>query len=118
MRTKLSSATQGEKLRLLSKAKKAGLLSLAESFKLSLGTIEKLGLLFKAEFFGVLSVADNEKTPGTLLTVALFLLVASLYLIPEDSTADVVLQLCFATHFIVVGAAAFGGSTLVKSLQS
>eukprot|EP00897_Mesotaenium_endlicherianum_P010766 jgi/Mesen1/9718/ME000693S09271 len=128
VRTKLSSDTQGVKLlsrvqelRLLSKAEEAGLLSLAESFGLSLGTIEKLGLLSKAESFGVLSAASNKKTPGTLLTVALFLLVAgpaAVYLIPEDSTAEVVLQIVLATLFAVGGAAAFGGSKLVKSLQS
>eukprot|EP00271_Cylindrocystis_brebissonii_P014180 TRINITY_DN35444_c0_g1_i1.p1 TRINITY_DN35444_c0_g1~~TRINITY_DN35444_c0_g1_i1.p1 ORF type:complete len:225 (-),score=51.05 TRINITY_DN35444_c0_g1_i1:552-1163(-) len=107
-------------LRLLSKAEQAGLLTLAESLGLSLSAIEKLGLLSKAEEFGILSAATNPKTPGTLLTLALAFLAAgpaAVYFLPEDNVALVVLQVVIAAVSVGAGAAAYGGSKLVATLQ-
>ncbi|CAM6044992.1 unnamed protein product [Sphagnum compactum] len=109
-----------EQLRLLSKAEKAGLLSTAENLGLSLSSIEKLGLLSKAEDLGVLSAATNRNTPGALLTTALLLLVlgpAFVYLIPEDSTPLVVLQILVAALSVLGGSAAFAASSFVSTLQ-
>lgn len=107
-------------LRLLSKAEQAGLLSLAESFGFSLSSIEKLGLLSKAEELGILSALSDPKTPGALLTLSLALLLAgpaAVYFIPEDNTAELVVQIIIAVATVVGGAAAYGGSQLVASLQ-
>jgi hypothetical protein len=109
-----------EQLRLLSKAEKAGLLSTAENLGLSLSSIEKLGLLSKAEDLGVLSAATNRNTPGALLATALLLLVlgpAFVYLIPEDSTPLVVLQILVAALSVLGGSAAFAASSFVSTLQ-
>ncbi|CAM6020445.1 unnamed protein product [Sphagnum balticum] len=109
-----------EQLRLLSKAEKAGLLSTAENLGLSLSSIEKLGLLSKAEDLGVLSAATNRNTPGALLTTALLLLVLGpvfVYLIPEDSTPLVVLQILVAALSVLGGSAAFAASSFVSTLQ-
>jgi hypothetical protein len=109
-----------EQLRLLSKAEKAGLLSAAESFGFSLSSIEKLGLLSKAEDFGVLSAATDRNTPAALLTAALVLLLAGpviVYLVPEDSTPLVVLQVVVGTLTALAGSAAFAASNFVSSLQ-
>jgi hypothetical protein len=109
-----------EQLRLLSKAEKAGLLSAAENFGFSLSSIEKLGLLSKAEDFGVLSAATDRNTPAALLTAALVLLLAGpviVYLVPEDSTPLVVLQVVVGTLTALAGSAAFAASNFVSSLQ-
>lgn len=110
-----------QELRLLSKVEKAGLLSLAENLGISLTTIEELGLLSKAESSGALSAAVNPATPGALFTVALVLLLvgpATVFLIPEDNLVEVVVQIVLAVTCVAGGAAAFGGSQLVKALQS
>jgi hypothetical protein len=109
-----------EQLRLLSKAEKAGLLSTAENLGLSLSSIEKLGLLSKAEDLGVLSAATNPKTPGNLLATALVLFLlgpAFVYLVPEDSTPLVVLQVLVAAISVIGGSAAFAASSFVSTLQ-
>ena len=109
-----------QELRLLSKAEKAGLLTLAENLGVTLTTIERLGILSKAESSGALSAAVNPQTPGALLTIALVLLLvgpAAVFLIPEDNLPEVVVQIVLATTCIAGGAAAFGGSKLVKALQ-
>ncbi|CAL9229589.1 unnamed protein product [Arabidopsis halleri] len=91
--------TRVEQLKLLTKAEKAGLLSLAEKSGFFLSTIERLGLLTKAEEFGVLSAATNPETPGTLFTLSLGLLLLGpgfAYVVPEDYTWEVVVQVLVA----------------------
>jgi hypothetical protein len=87
---------------------------------LSLSSIEKLGLLSKAEDLGVLSAATNPKTPGNLLATALVLFLlgpAFVYLVPEDSTPLVVLQVLVAAISVIGGSAAFAASSFVSTLQ-
>ncbi len=106
-----------EQLRLLSKVKKAGLHSAAENFGLSLSSIEKLGLLSKAEDFGVLSTATDLNTPATLFTAALVLLITGplvVYLIPEDSSPLVVLQVVVGDLTALGGSIAFAASNLYR----
>eukprot|EP00250_Pteridium_aquilinum_P035092 c8602_g1_i1 orf=265-888(-) len=109
-----------QQLRLLTKAEKAGLLSAAENAGFSLSTIEKLGLLSKAEDFGVLSAATDPGTPGSLLTLALALLVsgpAFVYFVPEDAVWQIVLQFAVAFASVLGGSAAFAASNFVSTLQ-
>ncbi|GLJ45274.1 hypothetical protein SUGI_0952900 [Cryptomeria japonica] len=109
-----------EQLRLLSKAEKAGLLSAAENFGFSLSSIEKLGLLSKAEELGILSAATDPNTPGTLLNLAIVLLLAGplcVYFVPEDSIWQIGLQTVVALLSVVGGPAAFAGSNFVSMLQ-
>lgn len=97
--------TRVEQLRLLTKAEKAGLLSAAEKFGLSLTTIEELGLLSKAEELGVLSAATNPETPSTLLTLSLGLLLLGptfVFLVPEDYTWEIAVQVLVALLSVVV----------------
>ncbi|KAL0364763.1 UNVERIFIED_CONTAM: hypothetical protein Sangu_0573900 [Sesamum angustifolium] len=111
--------TRVEQLR-LSKAEKAGLLSAAEKFGLSLSTIERLGLLSKAEELGVLSAATDPGTPSALLSLSLFLLAlgpASVFLVPEDYPWEIGLQVVVALLSVVGGSAAFAASNLVSTLQ-
>ncbi|XP_033144935.1 uncharacterized protein LOC103855755 isoform X1 [Brassica rapa] len=112
--------TRVEQLKLLTKAEKAGLLSLAEKSGFSLSTIERLGLLTKAEEFGVLSAATNPETPGTLFTLSLGLLLLGpvfVYLVPEDYSWQVVVQLVVALVSVLGGSAAFAASGFVSNLQ-
>lgn len=112
--------TRVEQLRLLTKAEKAGLLSAAEKFGLSLTTIEELGLLSKAEELGVLSAATNPETPSTLLTLSLGLLLLGptfVFLVPEDYTWEIAVQVLVALLSVVGGSAAFAASNLVANLQ-
>ncbi|XP_022137623.1 uncharacterized protein LOC111009021 [Momordica charantia] len=112
--------TRVEQLKLLSKAEKAGLLSAAEKAGLSLSSIEKLGLLSKAEELGVLSAATDPGTPGALLSLSLGLLLlgpSCVYLVPEDSVWEIVLQAAVALVSVVGGSAAFAASNLVSNLQ-
>lgn len=112
--------TRVQQLRLLTKAEKAGLLSAAEKAGFSLSTIEKLGLLSKVEEFGILSAATDPRTPGSLLTLSLVLLLAGpafVYFVPEDATWQVVLQLVVALLTILGGSAAFAASKFVSTLQ-
>ncbi|AED91238.1 hypothetical protein AtNW77_Chr5g0091581 [Arabidopsis thaliana] len=112
--------TRVEQLKLLTKAEKAGLLSLAEKSGFSLSTIERLGLLTKAEEFGVLSAATNPETPGTLFTLSLGLLLLGpvfAYVVPEDYTWEVVIQVLVALLSVLGGSAAFAASGFVSNLQ-
>eukprot|EP00250_Pteridium_aquilinum_P022788 c25705_g1_i1 orf=94-708(+) len=112
--------TRVQQLRLLTKAEKAGLLSAAERAGLSLSTIEKLGLLSKAEELGILSAATDPRTPGSLLSLALVLLLAGpvfVYYVPEDALWEVVLQILVAFLMVTGGSAAFAASKFVSSLQ-
>ncbi|XP_021761479.1 uncharacterized protein LOC110726327 [Chenopodium quinoa] len=113
--------TRVEQLRLLTKAEKAGLLSAAEKAGLSLTTIEELGLLSKAEELGVLSAATNPETPTTLFTLSLGLLLlgpAFVFLVPEDHTWEIAVQVLVALLSVVGGSAAFAASNLVANLQN
>ncbi|KAI3504700.1 hypothetical protein L1887_26368 [Cichorium endivia] len=112
--------TNVEKLRLLTKAEKAGLLSAAEKFGLSLSSIEKLGLLSKAEELGVLSAATDPSTPSALFTLSLAILALGpffVYLVPEDYTWEIGLQVVVALVSVVGGSAAFAASNFVSNLQ-
>ncbi|KAL9243307.1 hypothetical protein vseg_017209 [Gypsophila vaccaria] len=112
--------TRVEQLKLLTKAEKAGLLSALEKFGLSLSAIEQAGLLSKAEELGVLSAATNPETPSTLFTLSLGLLLlgpAFVFLVPEDHSWEVVLQVLVALVSVIGGSAAFAASNLVSTLQ-
>ncbi|OEL18769.1 hypothetical protein BAE44_0020214 [Dichanthelium oligosanthes] len=103
--------TNVEKLRLLTKAERAGL---------SLSAVERLGLLSKAEELGALSAATDPATPGALLSLALPLLAAGpavVYLVPEEHAWQVALQAVAALVCVVGGAAAVAASTFVSRLQ-
>lgn len=109
-----------QRMRLLTKAEKLGLLSLAENAGLSLTKIEELGLLSTAEKLGVLSAVEDRDLPTKLLLPAFALLAAApaeVYLIPNDSQALVVGQYVLAALLIAGGSAAFGASQLVSKLQ-
>ena len=112
--------TNVEKLRLLTKAEKAGLLSAAEGLGLSLSAVEKLGLLSKAEELGVLSAATDPGTPGALQVLSLLLLATGplcVYLVPEKSPWEVVLQVVVVGVAVLGGSAAFAASNFVSNLQ-
>ncbi|XP_010522594.1 PREDICTED: uncharacterized protein LOC104801155 isoform X2 [Tarenaya hassleriana] len=112
--------TRVEQLKLLSKAERAGLLSLAEKSGFSLSTIERLGLLSKAEELGILSAATNPETPGTLFGLSLLLLLLGpvcVYIVPEDYTWEVVVQVVVALASVLGGSAAFAASSFVSNLQ-
>lgn len=107
-------------LRLLSKLEQAGLLSLLEKNGLTLSAIEKSGLLSTAEKLGLISAAADRNTPGALYTLATALLVAGpalVYVTPDDSGVLVALQAIGALACIVGGSAAFGGASLLSTLQ-
>merc|ERR1712176_1715088 len=82
--------TRVQELRLLSKLEEAGI---------TLSTVEDLGLLTKAENLGLVSAAVNRNTPTLVSTVALLLFAAgpaTVYFVPEDSTALIALQVAVA----------------------
>lgn len=109
-----------QELRLLSKLEQAGLLSVMEKNGLTLSTIEKSGLLSTAESLGLISAAADRSTPGALYGLATALLVAGpalVYFVPDDSTALVVAQVLGALACVVGGSAAFGGASLLSTLQ-
>ncbi|KAM7278726.1 hypothetical protein ACFE04_005860 [Oxalis oulophora] len=112
--------TRVEQLKLLTKAEKAGLLSAAEKFGLSLSSIEKSGLLSKSEELGLLSAATDPGTPGGLFTISFALLAlgpAFVYLVPEDYTWELALQVVVSLVSVVGGSAAFAAANLVSNLQ-
>ena len=107
-------------LRLLSKLEQAGLLSLAEKNGLTLSVIEKSGLLSTAEKFGLISAAADRNTPSALFTVATALLAAGpllVYFTPDDNPALIAVQVIGALACVVGGSAAYGGASLLSSLQ-
>jgi Protein of unknown function (DUF1118) len=109
-----------QELRLLSKAEQAGLLSLAEKNGITLTFIEQNGLLSKAESLGLISAAADPATPNALFTLALGLLAvgpALVYFVPDSSTALVAAQVLGAIACIAGGSAAWGGASLLASLQ-
>ncbi|KAL4858166.1 hypothetical protein ACK3TF_001659 [Chlorella vulgaris] len=109
-----------EQLKLLSKLEKSGLLSLAERNGVTLSKLEKSGLLSTAEGLGVVSLLGDRNFPGTLYALATALLVAgpaAVYFLPDDSTGLVALQAVIALVCIAGGSAAWGGASLLSSLQ-
>ncbi|EFN55748.1 hypothetical protein CHLNCDRAFT_134090 [Chlorella variabilis] len=109
-----------QQLKLLSKLEQSGLLSLAEKNGVTLSKLEQSGLLSAAESLGVVSLLGDRNFPGTLYALATALLVAgpaSVYFLPDDSTALVAVQAVIALSCIAGGSAAWGGATLLSSLQ-
>ncbi|KAL1553509.1 hypothetical protein AAHA92_14174 [Salvia divinorum] len=111
-----------EKRKVLSSVEKAGLLSKAEEFGVTLSSIEKLGLLSKAEDLGLLSLLEKaaDTSPAALASAALPLLVAAVLVvvvIPDDSTALVAAQVLIGGVLAVGGVGLFVGSLLVEGLQ-
>jgi len=107
-------------LRLLSKLEEAGVLSLLEKNGLTLSAIEKSGLLSTAEKFGFVSAAADRNSPGALFILSSVLLAAGpalVYFTPDDNPALLAVQAIGALACIAGGSAAFGGASLLSSLQ-
>lgn len=107
-------------LRLLSKLEQAGLLSVLEKNGLTLSAIEKSGLLSTAENLGLISAAADRNTPSALYTLSTLLFAAGpalVYFTPDDSSALIALQVIGALTCVVGGSAAFGGASLLATLQ-
>jgi hypothetical protein len=112
--------TRVQELRLLSKLEQAGLLSLAERNGLTLSAIEKSGLLTTAENLGLISAAADRGTPQALYALATALLVAGpalVYFVPDSSVPLIAAQAVAALACVVGGSAAFGGASLLSTLQ-
>lgn len=109
-----------QELRLLSKVEQAGLLSLLEKQGITLSTLEKSGALSLAEKFGLLSAAADRNTPSALFTLASALLAAGpavVYFVPDDSPVLVGVQVAVAVACVAGGSAAWGGASLLSTLQ-
>ncbi|XP_058735485.1 uncharacterized protein LOC131607498 [Vicia villosa] len=111
-----------EKRKVLSNVEKAGLLSKAEELGVTLSSIEKLGLFSKAEELGLLSLLEKLATfsPSVLASLSLPTLVAAIatvVLIPDDSTALVVVQAVVAAALGVGAVGLFAGSVVLGGLQ-
>lgn len=111
-----------EKRKVLSSVEKAGLLSKAEEFGVTLSSIEKLGLLSKAEELGLLSLLEKTAgvSPAALASAALPTLVAAvvaIVVIPDDSVALVVAQFVIAGLLALGGVGLFVGSIVLEGLQ-
>lgn len=111
-----------EKRKVLSSVEKAGLLSKAEEFGVTLSSIEKLGLLSKAEELGLLSLLEKAAgfSPAALASAALPVLVAAvvaIVVIPDDSVALVAAQVLIAGLLAVGGVGLFVGSLVLEGLQ-
>ncbi|WOG95381.1 hypothetical protein DCAR_0414697 [Daucus carota subsp. sativus] len=111
-----------EKQKVLSNVEKAGLLSKAEELGVTLSSIEKLGLLSKAEDLGLLSLVETfaGASPAALASAALpafALAILAIVVIPDDSTALVVLQDVLAASLGVGAVGLFVGSLVLEGLQ-
>ncbi|KAJ4749818.1 hypothetical protein LUZ62_084223 [Rhynchospora pubera] len=111
-----------EKRKVLSTVEKAGLLSKAEELGFTLSSVEKLGLFSKAEELGLLSLLESVATvsPSVLASISLPLLVAAIatiVIVPDDSTVLVVAQYVLAAAFGVGAAGLFVGSVVLGGLQ-
>jgi hypothetical protein len=109
-----------QELRLLSKLEQAGLLSLLEKNGFTLSAIEKSGILSTAEKLGLISAAADRNTPGALfsLATALFVLGPSLvYFVPDDTPLLIGLQAVGALICVAGSSAAYGGASLLSTLQ-
>lgn len=87
---------------------------------MTLSAIEKSGLLSKAESLGLISAAADRNTPGALYALAATLLAAGpavVYFTPDDSATLVALQALAALVCVGGGSAAWGGASLLSSLQ-
>lgn len=112
--------TKVQELRLLSKLEQAGLLSLLEKNGVTLSAIEKSGALSTAEKFGLVSAAADRNTPSALFTLSTALLVAGpaiVYFVPDSNAGLITAQAIGALACVVGGSAAFGGATLLSTLQ-
>ncbi|KAL7153339.1 hypothetical protein ABFS83_04G161300 [Erythranthe nasuta] len=111
-----------EKRKVLSTVEKAGLLSKAEEFGVTLSSIEKLGLLSKAEDLGLLSLLETVagSSPPALASAALPLLVASLavfIVVPDDTAVLVAAQALIGGLLGVGGVGLFVASIVLEGLQ-
>ncbi|CDP14858.1 unnamed protein product [Coffea canephora] len=111
-----------EKSKVLSNVEKAGLLSKAEEFGITLSSIEKLGLFSKAEDLGLLSLLEKAagSSPSDLASAALPILVAAIVaivVIPDDSAGLVAVQAVVAGALGVASAGLFIGAVLLGGLQ-
>ncbi|KAI3989727.1 hypothetical protein MKX01_009219 [Papaver californicum] len=111
-----------EKKKILSNVEKSGLLSKAEELGITLSSVEKLGLLSKAEEFGLLSLLENvaSLSPALLASLSLPLFVAAvsvIVLVPDDSTALVVVQDLIAGLFVIGSVGLLVGSVVLDGLQ-
>jgi hypothetical protein len=109
-----------EQLRLLSKLEQSGLLSVLEKQGVTLSKLEQSGLLSTAEKLGLISLLADRNFPGTLYALAFALLAAgpaAVYFLPDDSGALVAVQALVALTCIAGGGAAWGGASLLSSLQ-
>ncbi|KAL8529693.1 hypothetical protein ACS0TY_006945 [Phlomoides rotata] len=111
-----------EKRKVLSNVEKAGLLSKAEEFGITLSSIEKLGLLSKAEDLGLLSLLEKvaDTSPAALASASLPVLVAAVVavvVIPDDSAALVAAQAVIGGLLAVGGVGLFVGSIVLEGLQ-
>lgn len=109
-----------QELRLLSKLEEAGLLSLLEKNGVTLSAIEKSGALSLAENLGLISAAADRNTPSALFGLSTILLAAGpalVYAIPDDNAALVGIQVIAALACVAGGSAAYGGATLLSTLQ-
>jgi len=112
--------TKVQELKLLSKVEKAGLLSLLEKQGITLSALEKSGALSLAEKYGLLSAAADRQTPSALFTLATALLAAGpavVYFVPDDSPVLVAVQVAAAVACVAGGSAAWGGASLLSTLQ-
>jgi len=96
--------TKAEELRLLGKAVVAaeslGVISLVETFGVSLSTVEKLGVLSKGE-----AIMYDRRSPGNIALAGYALAAAgaaAVYALPDDSAVAV------ATQVVIAGACAVG----------
>ncbi|KAL4423264.1 hypothetical protein ABPG77_004533 [Micractinium sp. CCAP 211/92] len=109
-----------EQLRLLSKLEQSGLLSQLEKSGVTLSKLEQSGLLSTAEKFGLLGLVADRSVPSTLYALAALLLAAgpaAVYFTPDDSGALVALQAVIALTCVLGGSAAWGGASLLSTLQ-
>lgn len=110
-----------QQLRLLTKLEQAGLLTLLEKNGITLTFIERSGLLSKAESLGLLSAAADRNTPKLLFRLALALYAVGplvVYAVPDNSTPLIAVQALVALGCLVGGTAAFGGASLLNTLQT
>lgn len=109
-----------QQLKLLSKLEQSGLLSLLERQGLTLSKLEQSGALSAAERLGVVSLLADRNFPGSLYALAAVLLAAgpvAVYFMPDTSSGLVALQGVVALACIAGGSAAWGGASLLTSLQ-
>lgn len=118
--TGLAVLARVEQLKLLSKVEELGLLSRLESSGLTLSKIEELGLLSTAEKLGLLSLLADSNTPGLLNFAGLLALAgaaATVFLVPDETTTEVVAQVVGGVLLASAGAALFSVSSILSKFQ-